>query len=131
MDSTKFFKIFFLSLPIFIVIDFIWIGVVAKNFYIEQLGKFTPKLIPGILAYVLLTLGIILFVLPKVTGRGVFEVFIWGALFGLVAYGVYDLTNLATLKDWTLKMTIIDMLWGGVISGIMSIVINYIEQSVK
>lgn len=131
MDTLKFFKVFVLSLPIFIVIDFIWIGVIAKKFYLEQLGKFTPKLIPGLLAYVLLTLGIILFVLPKVTGRGAFEIFIWGALFGLVAYGVYDLTNLATLKDWTIKMTIVDMLWGGAISGIMSLVVSYIDKAIK
>lgn len=131
MDSLKFFKVFVLSLPIFIVIDFIWIGIIAKNFYLEQLGKFTPKLIPGLLAYVLLTLGIILFVLPKVSGRGVFEIFIWGAMFGLIAYGVYDLTNLATLKDWTIKMTVVDMLWGGAISGIMSVVISYIDRTIK
>ncbi len=131
MNIVRFLKLFLVSLPIFVAIDFAWIGIVAKNFYLEQLGKFTPKLVPGLLAYIALTTGIILFVLPKVQGRGVFDVFIWGAVFGLIAYGVYDLTNLATLKNWTINMTVVDMLWGGLITGVMSVVVSYLEKTIK
>ena len=77
----------------------------------------------------LIVFGLILFVLPKIpkTGPG-FEGILWGALFGLVVYGVYDLTNHALLKDWTLSMTIVDMLWGTVACGISGFIVGHLAR---
>jgi uncharacterized membrane protein len=118
---------FLLTLVSLLGIDFIWLGLIAKNFYDQELSRFsrTFNLPVAFLDYFLIVLGLVIFVLPKAAGNPV-QALIWGALFGLIAYGVYDLTNLATLADWTVKMTIIDMLWGTVVCGLVSLIVTLI-----
>jgi len=119
-------KNFLLTLVIFLGIDFLWLGVIAKNFYDKHLGAFERTLNwPAvILVYLLIPLGIVLFILPKASGNLKLALF-WGAVYGLIVYGVYDLTNLATLKNWSLTMVITDMLWGMFICGFTSFVVTY------
>jgi uncharacterized membrane protein len=116
-----------ITLIVFLGIDFVWLGLVAKKFYDQELSRFSRTLnLPiAFLDYFLIAIGLVIFVLPKATGNPL-QALIFGALFGLIAYGVYDLTNLATLADWTLKMTIIDMLWGAVVCGLVSSIMTYI-----
>ena len=124
-------KNFILTLIVFLSIDFVYLGLVAKNFYNQQLASFNRALnLPAaFLSYLLLVLGIVVFVLPKTSGG--WNAFVYGALFGLIAYGVYDLVNLATLADWSLTMTVVDILWGMVVCGLVSalttIIINYLK----
>lgn len=120
-------KPFLLALFVFLGIDFVWLGLVAKKFYDQELSAFSRvlKWPPALLAYLLLVLGIVFFVLPKAPGGG-WSVFGWGALFGLIAYGVYDLVNLATLANWTLKMTVVDMLWGAAVCGLVSLIASFL-----
>ena len=130
-------KLYIVSLFIFIMVDLIWIAGIMKNFYRLQLGplsrmtngSMSPNIPSSLLVWMLIVLGLILFVLPKIpkTGSGV-EGFLWGALFGLVVYGVYDLTNFALLKDWSLSMTIVDMLWGTVACGISGFVVGHLAR---
>lgn len=123
------FKTFFTTLVIFLGIDFIWLGLIAKNFYDRQLSPFarTLNLPAAFLAYLLIVFGIVFFVLPKASGPS--QALLWGALFGLIVYGVYDLVNLATLADWTLKMTVVDMLWGAFVCGTTSLIATRILNS--
>ncbi len=106
---------------VFLLIDGIWLAVVAKNFYKKHLGYImaeNPNLIAAGLFYLLYILGItILIVLPSLSAdRSLLNVWLISALFGLVAYATYDLTNLATLKDWPLLVTIVDLIWGTILT---------------
>lgn len=106
MPILPYVKLYVISLLIFIIIDLIWIAGIMKNFYLSQLGhlsrmtggSMSPNIPSSILVWMLIVLGLIFFVPPKIprTGPGV-EGMLWGALFGLVIYGVYDLTNVALL----------------------------------
>jgi uncharacterized membrane protein len=106
------------SLLAFIVLDGIWLGVVMKNFYVTQLqaigrivdGSLMPVWPVAVLVYPLLALGIDVFVLPR--AQAMQQAGLLGALFGLVVYGVYDLTNYATLAGWPAIVTVVDIAWG-------------------
>ncbi|HUS52203.1 MAG TPA: DUF2177 family protein [Candidatus Bathyarchaeia archaeon] len=125
-------KKFFLTWAIFIGLDFIWLGFIARNFYDQQLEAFTRTLNwpPAILTYILIPLGIFLFVLPKVSKKQASS-FFWGAVFGLIVYGVYDLTNLAILAGWSLAMVVGDILWGMFICGTTSLIVVSITERQK
>jgi len=101
---------------IFVVIDSLWIAVVANKFYKKELGKLLikkPKLGYGALFYALYIWGVIYFVLdPGLHVGDIGFIVKHGALLGLVMYATYDLTNLSTLKDWSRKLTVVDMIWG-------------------
>jgi len=125
-------KKFFLTLFVFLGIDLVWLGLIAKNFYAKQLEPFsrTSNLAVAFLSYLLIVLGLVIFVLPK-SSVNIAQAFLYGALFGLITYGVYDLVNLATLADWPLKMTVVDMLWGGFVCGVVSAVVSYLFRFLK
>lgn len=112
----------FLAIALFVfVADFVWLGIVMKGFYQQEIGSlmrqgpdgFSPRLGPAALVYILIPLGILLFVGPHSGAPNtIFSSILWGALFGLVVYGIYDLSNFAVLDRWTLRVTIADILWG-------------------
>jgi uncharacterized membrane protein len=112
---------------VFLVIDIMWLGFIAKNFYSQQLAVFTRtfNLPAAILTYFILTIGLVTFVINRFSQGGL-EVFLWGALFGLVVYGVYDLTNLATLKDWPIKLVLVDILWGMFVCGTTAFIVTFL-----
>jgi len=113
-------KLYFLSLIVFLGIDGVWLTLVARKFYAEQLGYLmtkTPNLLAALIFYLLYILGVVVLVVTPALERGnVMEAVVKGALFGLVCYATYDLTNLATIKDWPLLVTVIDLIWGTVLS---------------
>ena len=125
-------ELFFASLAIILILDFIWISIIMKRFYNKELlniarkekGKLKPNLISGLIVYLIIAFGITLFVIP--ISNTILESLIYGALFGLVLYGVYDLTNFSTLKDFSLKMTLVDLTWGTFLCGITSLLIRMI-----
>jgi len=104
------------TLAVFAVIDTLWLGVVAKGFYSSELGSLRApeiKLWAAILFYLVYALGIVVFaVMPAVRAESVATALLMGGLFGFFAYATYDLTNLATLKDWPLRMSLVDIAWG-------------------
>ncbi len=112
-----------------IIIDLIWLGYVAKDFYTNQLSAFSRSLNihAAFLSYLLIVLGVYFFSFPK-AGGNLQAGLKWGFMFGIILYGVYDLVNLATLKGWTLKMTIVDMLWGGVICSVATVLMIYFSR---
>jgi uncharacterized membrane protein len=113
-------KLYFATLFAFLVIDMVWLGLVARNFYLEQLGFLlnpNTNWVAAMIFYLLFIVGILVFVvLPGLEKSSLKATILRGALFGLITYATYDLTNLATLKDWPLHITIIDMAWGTVLT---------------
>jgi uncharacterized membrane protein len=108
------------TLIAFVAVDLIWLGVVAKAFYRAQLGDLLAENYnfgAAALFYLAYPLGVVVFaVVPAFASGSWLEVAVWGAMLGLFAYGTYDLTNLATLRNWPLRLTAIDLLWGTVLT---------------
>jgi uncharacterized membrane protein len=113
--------IYLACLPFTLLLDYLWLAKLMQPFYLDQLGIYarrrgdsiTPVYSAAALVYLLLPLGIVLFALPRVdTVHPITSSLAWGALFGLVLYGVYDMTNMATLERWPVKMVWIDICWG-------------------
>jgi uncharacterized membrane protein len=116
--------LYLITLAVFFLIDMIWLGAVAKGFYSRRLGTLMrPKIVwpAAILFYLLFIVGLLVFVVrPALAGGEPFQALPFGALFGLIAYATYDLTNLATMKDWPLVITIVDLAWGACLGGLVS-----------
>ncbi len=117
-------KLYFATLIAFFAIDFVWLGLVARTFYRNYLGFLlapTTNWIAAVLFYLLFILGILVFVVgPGLQEKSLKATLLRAALFGLVTYATYDLTNLATVKNWPLLITVIDMAWGTVLSVLVS-----------
>ncbi len=111
-------------MPIFFAIDMVWLGLVAKNFYAKQIGylmKTNINWTSAVLFYLLFIVGLVLFVvMPALEKHSWQHAILFGALFGLISYATYDLTNLATVKDWPLLVTVVDLIWGMVLAGSVS-----------
>ena len=118
-------KLYYVSLPIFLVVDMTWLGLISKNFYAEQIGflmKTNVNWLSAAIFYLLFILGLDFFVIyPAVEKNSWVNALALGALFGLVTYSTYDLTNLATIKGWPLSVTITDLLWGTFVSAFVSL----------
>nr|WP_314435188.1 DUF2177 family protein [uncultured Brevundimonas sp.] len=113
-----------LTLIVFAVIDTAWLGSMGDRIYRPLIGSMLAdnfRLTPAIVFYALYAAGLTVFaVLPGLSDGGWKKALLWGGLFGLFAYGTYDLTNLATLKTWSVKLTLIDMTWGVCVSAVSS-----------
>jgi uncharacterized membrane protein len=127
-----FFKLFFTALPTFFVIDMIWLIAVAKKFYSRHLGYIMRPdtgWVPAIIFYLLFIVALVTFVItPALEKQSWIHALLYGAFFGLVTYATYDLTNLATLRDWPVIVTIVDLVWGMVVSAAVSVVTYLIAQ---
>ena len=129
-----FLKLYFIALPVFFTIDFLWLGLVAKNFYAKQIGfimKTNFNIPAALIFYLLFIVGLVLFVIsPAVEKKSLFTAIIMGGLFGFFTYATYDLTNLATLKDWPLMVSIVDMVWGVILSASVSTITYFIATKI-
>ena len=118
--------LYLICLGTFLAIDFFWLGVVAKKFYRQELGELMAESTNWTAAfgfYLLFIVGVLVFVVNPAVEKGSLARSIGlGFLFGLISYATYDLTNLATLSGWPLKVTGVDLVWGGVLSAIVSTV---------
>lgn len=117
-------KLYFLTLVIFLCIDAFWLGLVAPKFYRSQIGHLMADKanLPAALIFYFLFIGVLVYfvVAPGLT-MPMREVILRGALFGLVTYATYDLTNFATLRDWSVLVTVVDMIWGMFLTATTSI----------
>ena len=131
MNITTFIKIYLITLPVFFAIDMIWLGLIARNFYRENLGHLLKENVnwtAAIIFYLMFIAGMIIFVIsPALEKNSWMHALIYGALFGLITYATYDLTNLATLKDWSLTVAIVDMIWGMILSASVSTISYFIS----
>ena len=129
-----FIKLFLIALPVFFVIDMVWLVLVAKKFYQGQIGflmKPDINWFAAIIFYLLFIAGLVIFVIsPAVEKHSWVHAILFGALFGLITYATYDLTNLATMKDWPLLVTVVDLIWGTVLAASISIITYFIASKI-
>ena len=113
-------KLYLCTLLGFFAIDMIWLGLVARGFYQKHLGfllRPNPNWAAAIVFYLLFVAGLLVFVVvPSLPSGSAKRVLLLGALFGLITYATYDLTNQATVKDWPIVVTVVDMAWGAVLA---------------
>lgn len=119
-----FLKLYGVAFVVFMAIDAIWLTLVAKNFYKQQIGYImakNPNLLAALIFYLIFISGLVTFVITPAIDKKIWSnALVMGAFFGLVTYATYDLTNLATLKDWPMLVTIVDLIWGMVIAAVVS-----------
>lgn len=129
-----FIKLFLIALPVFFAIDIVWLAFVAKKFYNRQIGYLMRPDVnwyAAVIFYLLFISGLVVFVItPAVEKHSLTHALFYGALFGLVTYATYDLTNLATLKEWPILVTVVDLVWGMVLSASISVITYLIATKV-
>lgn len=129
-----FIKLYAIALPIFFAIDMAWLGLIAKNFYKNQIGflmKTNINWTAAILFYLLFIVGLVVFVIAPAVEKGSWmQALLLGMFFGFITYATYDLTNLATLKDWPILVTIVDLAWGTVLGALVSVVTYFVAGKI-
>jgi uncharacterized membrane protein len=123
---TYYLKIYLAAFVAFLAIDMVWLIIVARKFYRKQLGFLLsdqPNWWAAIAFYLLFVAGLLVFaIVPGLEAGSLREGLLLGGFFGLVAYATYDLTNMATVKDWPWLLTLVDMAWGAVLATSVSCV---------
>ncbi len=129
-----FLKLYFIALPVFLGIDMVWLTLIAKNFYAKQIGYLmtkNPNLIAAFIFYLIFIAGLVFFVITPALDKKIWlHALLAGAFFGLVTYATYDLTNLATIKDWPLIITVVDLIWGMSVSAAVSVATYFIALKI-
>jgi uncharacterized membrane protein len=132
MTMWFYFKLYSLTLLAFLIVDLMWLGFFARGFYRKYLGfllRPNPNWAAAILFYLIFIAGILVFcVLPARQAASAGRAVLLGALFGFIAYATYDMTNLATVKKWPVLVTVVDMVWGSVLSGTVAAVSYWISR---
>lgn len=132
LPQSLFLKLVLVAFIVFFIIDLIWLGLIAKNLYRDNLGHLLAdktNWIAALIFYVLYIIGLTYFVIYPAAQKGdIVMALMNGAFFGLIGYATYDLTNLATLNQWPLKITIIDLIWGTVLGGSISAITVWISN---
>jgi uncharacterized membrane protein len=118
-------KLFAATLAVFLIIDLAWLSLVARGLYQKQLGFLlapSTKWLAAVLFYLLFVLGLLVFVVvPGLEAGSLGITLLRAALYGLITYATYDLTNLATVKDWPILITVVDLGWGTILSTVVSL----------
>ena len=125
MGIIFYLKLYALTIPIFFVVDIIWLGVVAKGFYQRHLGFIlSPEVnwVAAVFFYLMYIVGILFFaVRPALNADSWLQAVVLGGLFGFFTYATYDFTNLATIKDWPPIIVLVDIIWGVCLCAVVSV----------
>lgn len=133
-------KVYVLLLPVLFVLDFLWLGVLASGLYKRELGSFLrlsgDALMPitwaALIVYLAIPLGVVLFALPRVSSNNLIgSALFWGGLYGFLLYTVYDMTNYSLIKDWPLKLSVIDICWGVILNALATLAAAYLDRWLK
>ena len=132
MTWSVFFKLYAVAVVTFLIIDLIWLGVIARSFYQAQIGHLMRSNVnwaAALVFYLVFVSGIVVLVVwPAIERQSLQHAVLLGGLFGLVTYAAYDLTNLATLKGFPLTVALVDLVWGAVLCTTVS-TITYLASS--
>ena len=132
MTKSLIISFFFVS-TIFLVVDLIWLSITVKSLYRPALGdllKDKPVIWAAVLFYIIYMIGLSLLILkPALANDSILQALWMGIVFGVVAYGTYNLTNMATIKNWSASIVCIDMIWGGILTGFSSAVGIYLTKT--
>ena len=123
MSISTFFTLYLISVPVFFLVDMLWLGVIAREFYQARIGHLMEiNWSAAIIFYLIFLIGVTIFAMyPAVmSGGGWQQAALYGALFGFFTYATYDLTNLATLRGWPLDMAIVDIVWGTTLGAVVA-----------
>lgn len=135
MPFTKLILSYLLTFAVFFVIDMAWLGFIAKDLYRKHLSGFLSDEVnwpAAFIFYLLFIIGVFIFaILPAVEKDSVRTAMILGGLFGFFTYATYDLTNLATLKNWPVVIVGIDVVWGFVLTSMVSTAGFYIVKWIR
>jgi uncharacterized membrane protein len=127
-----FLKLYLIAFVVFFVIDIIWLSLIAKDLYARYLGYLMAenvRWVAAIVFYLLFIAGLVVFVIqPAVLSGSWSEALLRGFFFGLVTYATYDLTNLATVRDWPLLITAVDLVWGTFLGGSVSLITFFVSR---
>lgn len=119
MDLWFYFKLYLLTVPIFFLLDIIWLGYVAKGFYRRHLEFILGPEVnwpAAVVFYLIYIVGILVFaVVPGMERASLTRALVFGGLYGFFTYATYDLTNMALIKGWPMKVVVVDILWGMVL----------------
>lgn len=128
-------KLYIATFAAFLAIDMLWLGLVARDFYQKYIGFIlspSPNWLAAGIFYLLFILGILVFVvIPGLKENSFKRTLVRAALFGLITYATYDLTNLATLKDWPVLLTVVDLAWGTTLSTAVSAVSFWVGRRLR
>lgn len=133
--KMQFLKLFLPTIFFLVVLDMIWMGFIVKSLYKNNLGplmktvngSLTLNWFSAAIVYVAITVGILVFALPKSDGTYL-NAFLWGALFGLITYTVYEWTNYTVLAGWPFNVSIIDTFWGASLCGIATVIAAFVQN---
>ena len=132
MNIFFYLKLYALTIPVFFIIDLLWLGVVAKGFYQKNLKYILRPDVnwtAAIIFYLAYIVGILIFaVLPGIERNSWHYAALWGALYGFFTYATYELTNLALIKDWPLNIVIVDIIWGVILCTVVATLSFYIAK---
>jgi len=131
MQGIQYIYAYLIGFASFLVLDMLWLGLLARDFYKQHLASFMGDVQwgPAFLFYAIYIAGVLVFaVLPALREQSFTTALVLGAFLGLLAYATYDLTNLAVLRDWPRIVTVVDIVWGTVLTSSVS-VITYLIMS--
>jgi len=130
-------KVFLFLPPVLFALDYLWLGIFASDLYKKGLGPFLrmsgtslqPILWAAAVVYLAIPAGLVLFVLPRVSAEQlVSSALLWGALYGLCVYTVYDMTNYSLVRDWPLSVSLIDIAWGGLLNALGAVAAAWLDR---
>lgn len=118
-------KLYALAVPVFFLLDLLWLGFISKPFYDRHLGYLLREKViweAAIIFYLFFLLGLVVFVVgPAVESGSLQKAVLLGLFFGFITYQTYELTNYALVKNWPFVMVAVDILWGTILSGLVSV----------
>jgi uncharacterized membrane protein len=124
MDLVSYIKLYAMATVVFFALDIVWLGYIARGFYRNNLGSIISPEVnwsAAVVFYLLYIVGILVFaIVPALKAGSIQTAIIWGALFGFFTYATYDLTNMATIKNWPLKIVIVDIVWGSFLCSVVA-----------
>lgn len=133
MEFGNFMKMYLIAFIIFIAVDAIWLGLVAPKFYKANIGHLMaekPNFVAAGIFYLIFIVGVVFFNYSAIIEKDFSKALLAGAVFGFMTYATYDLTNLATLRDWPIMVTVVDLIWGTFLSSVMTTATYFLYHAI-